>query len=58
MNCLHPKEMNGFVLIIGAEECKVCCDPMRGFCSSLTAAHMLEGGDSAHWDGRVFPGCK
>jgi len=58
MSWLHPREVNGFVLIIAAEECEACCDPMRGFCSSSSAAHMLEGDDTTHWNGRAFPGCK
>lgn len=58
MNRLHPKELNGFVLIIGVKECKACCDPMGGFCNRSTAAHVLEGDDTSHWDGRAFPGCK
>lgn len=55
---LHPEEMNGYLLITAAEEHKAWCDPLEGFGSSLAAANLWEGNDTAHGDGRVFPACK
>lgn len=45
-------------MVIAAEECKACCDPLRALCSGLTAAHMLQADDTARWDVRAFPSCK